>query len=663
MGGLVRGTGKLMEIISLQIQNFLTIGKQVSINLSNQGLVLIQGVNEDDTSAGSNGAGKSTVADALCWAIYNETARGESGDLVVNDTAKKDCYARVVIKDENSYYDIVRYRKHSDFKNQTIVNAWDDSSGLSVKDISKGTEKETQELINEIMGCSYEVFVAAIYAGQEEMPDIPKMTDKQLKVLIEEAAGVQRLEQAYELARKDAMIIEDTLKNVSIKKANVEINIINANEKLESENAHFNLFESNRKHKSDEHKATAMRFLEKVRVLVADLALRSPSELKTQLAGLQTRVDGIKLLQDNLNKFRETHNGQLIAVSKQAVVMSGIVKEGIRLSKQYENAEAEMAKPCGECGKPHDASELVKFKERILKSLNRENEIHVVEAKKLNALEQSEVIAKEALLKAEGELASVNPAEILNESNTINAQLAKIQLIESEITANKKEATNYIEKAKLALSEDNSHKAIIDFINDSIATAKATIKTLKLFVLELEENAAIVMAQVKVFGPAGVRAHILDTVTPFLNDRTSDYLSALSDGNITAIWTTITKTAKGELRERFNIEVANDKGGKSFKLLSGGEKRKVRLATMLALQDLVASRASKPINLWIGDEIDDALDAAGLERLMGILERKARERGTVLVISHADLKDWIDNVLTVTKRGGYSTIEGALCLT
>ena len=62
---------------------------------------------------------------------------------------------------------------------------------------------------------------------------------------------------------------------------------------------------------------------------------------------------------------------------------------------------------------------------------------------------------------------------------------------------------------------------------------------------------------------------------------------------------------------------------KSFQTLSGGEKRKVRIACSLALQDLVSNRASKNIDLFIGDEIDDALDTAGLERLMGILESKS----------------------------------------
>ena len=137
--------------------------------------------------------------------------------------------------------------------------------------------------------------------------------------------------------------------------------------------------------------------------------------------------------------------------------------------------------------------------------------------------------------------------------------------------------------------------------------------------------------------------------------------AVLLDNKQEPIGTRIFGPVTRELREKFNIDVQNDKGAKSFKGLSGGEKRKVRLATMLALQDLVASRASKPIDLYIGDEIDDALDTAGLERLMVILERKARERGTVLVVSHADLRDWIDNVCTVTKQTtGISDITGAL---
>jgi DNA repair exonuclease SbcCD ATPase subunit len=116
------------------------------------------------------------------------------------------------------------------------------------------------------------------------------------------------------------------------------------------------------------------------------------------------------------------------------------------------------------------------------------------------------------------------------------------------------------------------------------------------------------------------------------------------------------KSAKGELREKFSIEVDHAEGGSSFKLISGGEQRKVQIATALALQDLVARRATKPIDLFIGDEIDNALDDAGLERLVTVLDEKAKERGTVMIISHSDIRDWIARVIMVSKKDKTSTI-------
>ncbi|MCY1303060.1 hypothetical protein D9M70_527490 [compost metagenome] len=176
---------------------------------------------------------------------------------------------------------------------------------------------------------------------------------------------------------------------------------------------------------------------------------------------------------------------------------------------------------------------------------------------------------------------------------------------------------------------------------------------------EIAAQCALLADAVKVFSPAGVRAHILDTVTPYLNERTSEYLGVLTDGDTQATWSTLQSGAKGALKEKFNIAVQSGTGGSSFGLLSGGEKRKVRLACAMALQDMVASRATKPINIFVADEIDHALDEAGLERLMGILNTKAKERGTVLVVSHNSLADWIDQAITVTKTAkGKSVVSG-----
>ncbi|EPA8429196.1 exonuclease, partial [Escherichia coli] len=172
----------------------------------------------------------------------------------------------------------------------------------------------------------------------------------------------------------------------------------------------------------------------------------------------------------------------------------------------------------------------------------------------------------------------------------------------------------------------------------------------------IQEQALLLEKARQVYSPAGVRSHILTSVTPFLNIRTAEYLNTLSDGNIVAEWSTMETTKKGEYRDKFNISVIKTGSSKSFQTLSGGEKRKVRIACSLALQDLVASRASKNIELFIGDEIDDALDTAGLERLMGILEAKARERGTVMIISHKEMKSWFREIITVEVKEGRSYV-------
>lgn len=645
-----------MDILSIKITNFLAIGDAPEIQLKDKGLVLIQGNNEDDTSATSNGVGKSSIADALCWSLYGSTARDESGDAVVNKVAKKNCSVRVRLNDGASKYRITRYRKHSSFKNSTVVEIETEEGNWF--DLSKGTEKETQGLINSIMGCSLDVFMGAIYAGQEVAPDLPKMTDKQLKLLIEEAAGVERLESAYEIARGRMNAVEREADTITNAVANADANIESIEKMLAKVQLESELFDKGRterervlKLNAEAHKTTLVGLLTKMKGIDAEGLNKRAGELASALAGHS------KLLREQ-DALIGTENDAKMAVALAMSKVKTALEEVNKLKATFDNAEAELTKPCPSCGRPGEAHNLDDYKAHVKKKL-QDAVIAAKEAQTHLATCQASLLERQ---NAVAEFAKTIPdvSKISAEQTTIMAALRDHGELKVKAQREKSEMERQLGLAEDALTEANPHLSSIKMIEEKLAAEKkkraemADKRTAALGRLETLKSV------VKVFSPAGVRAHILDTVTPFLNDRTGDYLSALSDGNISAVWTTLATTAKGDLKEKFCIEVTNDKGAESFKGLSGGEKRKVRLATMLALQDLVASRASKPVNIWLGDEIDDALDSAGLERLMTILERKARERGTVLVISHNELRDWCDNVATVTKRGGVSTIEGAL---
>jgi len=641
-----------MKIKRLEIDNFLTVGQGQRVSLDDKGLVLIQGVNKDDSSARSNGAGKSSIADALCWALYGETARGVSSDDVVNIAAKKDTRVEVEIDMEGTSVVIARYRKHKTYKNTSRVTV----GGV---DATKGTEKETQELINMLIGCSREVFSAAIYAGQEEMPDLPAMTDKQLKTMIEEAAGIEDVERAYAIARERLSNEEAGVRSELTMKQMKEDSLNELKEQIENERKNADAFEATRQVRVKSFLTQANYAEEMAKQRIQKINELSQSALEEELKTLTETSDTSSAAQKALETAQTALNEEQRAMARlEALEQQAFIKYE-KAQKAVESVDDDVNKPCAMCGKPGDVTD------RAHLLAHRQKDVEDAERAYNNA---RHAVVEQQTKVTKAQVAVCEAGREVPDMTSVVKRQGEVMTLLKEITVLKTEGRSFVMKAREnrtlaenAKTEENPCVVRIDALNvrlnnllDAIAKHEEKYK-------QGCEKVETLKAVVKIFGPAGVRAHLLDTVTPFLNERTTDYLSALSDGNINATWTTLTSNAKGELKEKFSIEVVNSEGAATYKGLSGGEKRKVRLATALALQDLVASRAAKSVDLWIGDEIDDALDPAGLERLMGILERKARERGTVLIISHNELKDWCDSVMTITKENKQSRIEGACC--
>lgn len=646
-----------MEIVRVDIKNFLTISEG-SLDLSNRGLLLVQGENADDSSANSNGAGKSSVVDALLYSIYGVTGRGVTGDAVVNRVIGKDCHVRTHISEGGKSYFINRYRKDSAQKNQLFITQRDEVTGVEI-DLTKGTSQETQQTIIEIVGSNLDVFAASVCYSQESAPDLPGMTDKLLKVLIEEAAGISVLEQAHVIAKKKLNVHKEQTATAQRAVDQITIQEANLNAQIVDSVARSTDFDATKRDRAKAKLSEVLTVQKEIVALGVDEATQETKllELRASIDVEKGELAEIKVAELEVNEASMHSLTQKHALDSATKDMDNKRKVLTTLVTEIKNLEALIGTPCGECGKEYCAHDLEAAKSARLtkaKELKAEYEASISHRSVCNtAADKAEI--NWTALKAKVK----NPTLISNSIQAkedafaaMKADAIRVKNLAHEI-ANIKTAANDI------LKESNPFTDLIEKQNKAIAEL-LTKKTHAFHNKDKAEVAESIAADaVKVFGPSGVRAHILDTVTPFLNDRTRDYLGALSDGNIHATWSTLTKSAKGELKEKFSIAVTNDFGSETFAGLSGGEKRKVRLATALALQDLVASRATKPLRIFIGDEIDEALDDSGLERLVGVLERKARDKGTVLVISHNSLTDWVDNVIYVKKEAGISTISGA----
>jgi len=639
-----------LKILNLNIHNFLTIGNLVELSLEDKGLCLIQGENRDDTSATSNGAGKSTIGDSISWCLYGITARGETGDSIINNIAKKECCVEVTVESDGKIYAIARYRKSKKYKNSLQVKNMTD-----VKDLTKGTDKLTQEVVEQIIGCSYEVFKSAIYAGQDSIPNLPGMTDKFLKQIVEESAGINRLGLAHDKAKDQFKVKESALMKS-------EDNLISAKNNLQIYKDRIDELKDKDAQLIIDNDKKVVNLGGEIALLQAKADILKRKISKIDKRAIEKEIDATNSsLKMGVVKYQASTKAVNEATSAQSMaeaVLKTIMSDAKKKVANVKGIESKEGQPCGECGKPYlkeDLSDIVKIARAKLLTVKTE----------INKANQALNAAKIAKRSAASELSSLDDTSVQINKNKVAVSLLQHKLnkgssLQSDLDSICKDYLAKQAQIKDIEGSESPYVSMIDKACGLYDDVIVRIDTLKVAIEKQTHDADLAKDAVAVFSPAGVRAHVLDTVTPQLNERTSHYLSILSDGNISAVWNTLSKTKSGELREKFTIEVENETGSKNFGGLSGGEKRKVRLATAMALQDLVSSRASKPISLWIADEIDDALDEAGLERLMTVLEEKAREKGTVLMISHNSLSDWIRSETTVIKESGVVTVVGDL---
>lgn len=669
-----------MKITNVTIENFLGIGT-AKISLQDKGLVLVQGQNLDDPSADSNGSGKSSMIDAVFWGLYGKTARGLGGDDVINRVIGKQCVVTIELEDGTQTAKITRWRKAKGFHKRSGVVI-----EINGSDCSGGTDALTQAEIDKVVGCSEQVFAAAVYAGQEAMPDIPSLTDRQLKSLIEEAAGIDLIEEAYVVARevvRDAQEAQDKFSDaldlVRSSVERVEGQIATVEDDIEGWEK---TRESRVKQATDEAAELKTRATD-VKKEIADFDEKGINDqikkiddeisaLDEQMQEIDKEIAGVSEENEKARKLGEDVLNARHLFDDATKTAKRIAETFKKQKSKFENVESQVGEPCGECGKLTTEEDLADVKANLKETLRELKETYEGardDAADLKAkLEECETARDEfeaqrtdisAQQAQQRELTS-KQRDLTSDKNKLSATLSELPRLKDRYSNLKERFDAKRQDIKKLKEEKNPHGKSLDRYKTELVEAQKAVEEKEVEYANAAEHLVVAKAAAQVFGPKGVRAHILDTVTPFLNDRTAHYLSTLSDGSLEAIWSTLTEGRDGELKEKFTIGVEKYGTG-TFASLSGGEKRKVRLATTLALQDLVASRATKPINLWIGDEIDTALDPAGLERLMTLLEMKAREKGTVLIVSHHDLKDWVRDTVVVTMEDKAARVEGVLC--
>lgn len=508
---------------------------------------------------------------SLMWCIYGETSHGVKGDDVLSTGYEKNCRVKVTIEDEGKRYAIIRHRKHKEFKNRLIVRGEDG-------DMTKGKDSLTQEFVERLIGASKEVFMASIYASQEAMPDLPGMSDKNLKTIVEEAAGVDRLTKAYAIARERANAAAARMETTKTKMDACLSLVESAQNELESAKTSSEAWERDRSERLDVARADLVGA--EVTLTEVEMELRSlPEQIRDTENAIGKEREKLASKEEHDAKLVKVR-GAITDIRASIRITENIQKEAMQRARAFkvkaEEVNTKVGEPCPTCGKAYCVEDLSTVKESFVEQAR--SEISQAQASATSVAKYQEHLEK--ALKIESSLVASTPdvSAIISRIEQLTKELGTLRHREKEVVAVEALVARARSEVDRITKEINPFLAVIKRHEESLAANKSNYGVLKTELKNIQEQALLLDKARQVYSPAGVRSHILTSVTPFLNAQTAEYLNTLSDGNIVAEWSTMESTKKGEWRDKFNISVRKIGASKTFQTLSGGEKRKVRIA-------------------------------------------------------------------------------------
>lgn len=201
----------MLKIKNVSAKNFMSIGAQTqAVNFDNCQLTLVLGHNLDMGGDGSrNGTGKTTIINALSYALYGEALTNIRRDNLINKTNGKGMIVTVDFEIGTKQYRIERGRKPNVLR--LLINGED-----AFDEEQQGDSRETQKEIEKILGFPHEMFKQLIALNTYTEPFLSLKANDQ-RAMIEQLLGITELSSKAEVLKELLKGTKDSIKEEEIK--------------------------------------------------------------------------------------------------------------------------------------------------------------------------------------------------------------------------------------------------------------------------------------------------------------------------------------------------------------------------------------------------------------------------------------------------------------
>ncbi len=174
--------------VKLELTNFLAYRNPLPLDFTGLHLAVL---------VGSNGAGKSSLLDALTWALWGKARTTRDNDLI--HTGETEMTVRLVFLLDRNEYRVTRYRS-SKGRGQTALSL-EIRDGDAWRNISENTVRTTQGTLDVLLKLDYDTFINSAYLVQGRADEFTSKTPGERKRILGEILGLERWAVFEERAR------------------------------------------------------------------------------------------------------------------------------------------------------------------------------------------------------------------------------------------------------------------------------------------------------------------------------------------------------------------------------------------------------------------------------------------------------------------------------
>ncbi len=217
------------KIKYLTVKNFMSVGNSTqAVNFDRKDLTLVLGENIDlggDDTGARNGTGKTTIINALSYALYGQALTNIRKDNLVNKTNTKAMLVTIDFEVNGIDYKIERGRKPNVLKFYI-----GDQEQESKDDNSQGDSRETQAEIERLLGMSHDMFKHIVALNTYTEPFLALKPNDQ-RAIIEQLLGITLLSEKAESLKEQSKATRDAIQQEEFKIKAVQ----DANKKIEEQ--------------------------------------------------------------------------------------------------------------------------------------------------------------------------------------------------------------------------------------------------------------------------------------------------------------------------------------------------------------------------------------------------------------------------------------------